>query len=88
MAAFFKFILIIFIAIVIAIAVVVIRVYKRIHQAAQQIREQMGGEASQNQKRQHPYSGDDEIIDNRDPEKANQKIYSDNEGEYVDYEEK
>lgn len=88
MAAFFQFLLLMFVAAFVIIGLFIYRVYKQIHDAARQFKSQMDGTAQQQQCRQNRTYGDQEtVVDNRDPEVANQKIFTEDEGEYVDFKE-
>lgn len=77
-----------FVAAFVIIGLFIYRVYKQIHDAARQFKSQMDGTAQQQQGRQNRTYGDQEtVVDNRDPEVANQKIFTEDEGEYVDFKE-
>lgn len=88
MTAFFQFLLLMFVAAFVLIGLFIYRVYKQIHHAARQFKSQMDGTAQQQQSRRNGTYGDQEtVVDNRDPEVANQKIFTEDEGEYVDFKE-
>lgn len=91
MAAFLQFLLIIVLAIAFAVGIFFYRIYRQIHNAARQFKQQMGGAQQQSdrqsQQGQAHYGDDEVVIDQRDPDEANRKIFSEKEGEYVDYKE-
>lgn len=68
------------------------RVWRRVHKAVNEFNQQFGGDKTsgqtQSQTRYSDTDTGDTIIDTRNPEKVKQKIFSENEGEYVDYVEK
>ncbi|ETD16014.1 MULTISPECIES: DUF4834 family protein [Prevotellaceae] len=87
MATFLNFILLVFIAIVLIIALFAYRLYSQIHQAADNFRRQMN-KHHHHSSHTHSEAGDEEtIIDRRTLQEANKKIFSKDEGEYVDYQE-
>ncbi|SFG38632.1 DUF4834 family protein [Prevotella sp. KH2C16] len=59
--------------------------YKRIHQTTKTFRDQM--EQQQRRQQGHTYGNQEGVVDQREPQKANQKIIPKDEGEYVDFEE-
>lgn len=89
-----QFILIVFFVAFIAVGVAIWRAWRRIKHATEQFQQQMGG-GQQNKRKDSTYNNQsarttktdsgDTIIDTRSPEKANQKIFPKDEGEYVDY---
>lgn len=87
-----KFIFLILIAGLVAAVAVVWKFYRRIHAATERLRQQMGGtqDNATRQAGQRTTTTDsgDTIIDTRSQEQANKKIFSKDEGEYVDYTEK
>lgn len=99
MFAFLQFLFLVFVFTFVLILVIGFVAWRKLHGMAQHLRNQMGGFASsqedshsqhttshhqQNQK----YSDCDEVIvDERSPEEANRKIFSKDEGEYVDFKE-
>lgn len=100
MFAFLHFLFgLILLAVVIVLAVAFI-IYRRLHGIARNFQQQMGGFGS---REQAGYSGgntsrhtsrtqangcNEVITDERSPEEANRKIFSKDEGEYVDFKEK
>lgn len=87
MAIFFNFILLFFIAIVLIIALFVYRLYSHIHRTVDNFRHQMGG---QQPHPSHAYNGkndEETVVDQRTPQEANKKIFTKDEGEYVDFQE-
>lgn len=101
--AFLQFIFFIFLVGIFFIAVFIYNVYINIHRTIKNVKDQMGGSGSYGQSsRQSSYSrrGSEEntsranhradgdvIYDQRSRKEANQKIFSKDEGEYVDFEE-
>ena len=94
-AALLNFLFIILLGIFIVVGVVAYKIYRTFHSVKKQFkgfrchgngqdRQQYG----QGRQQYRQTSGDDEIIlDRRTPDEMNRKIFSKNEGEYVDYEE-
>ena len=90
MAAFFQFLLIIFLAIIFIVGTFIYRVYRQIHDTAHQFKKHMenGRQDNRQSNQSESHYGDDEVvIDRRDPDEANRKIFSKKEGEYVYYKE-
>lgn len=89
-AALLNFLFIILLGIFIVVGVVAYKIYRTFHSVKKQFkgfRGQDNGNGQDRQQYRHT-SGDDEIIiDRRTPDEMNRKIFSKNEGEYVDYEE-
>lgn len=87
-----EFLLIVFLVAFAIVAFAVWRAWRRVHNAVNHFNEQFGGSAQQQQSatQQRTTTTDtgETIIDTRSEEQANQKIFSKDEGEYVDYEEK
>lgn len=89
-AALLNFLFIILLGIFIVVGVVAYKIYRTFHSVKKQFKGFRGQDNGNGQDRQQyrQTSGDDEIIiDRRTPDKMNRKIFSKNEGEYVDYEE-
>ena len=85
-AALLNFLFIILLGIFIIVGVVAYKIYRTFHSVKKQFKGFRGQDNGNGQDRQT--SGDDEIIiDRRTPDEMNRKIFSKNEGEYVDYEE-
>lgn len=85
-----KFILTILIVVILFAAVSAWRMWRRIHKAVNDFNRQMGEAADSKKQSASPHSytdNGDSIIDTRGAEQANQKIFSKDEGEYVDYKE-
>lgn len=89
-AALLNFLFIILLGIFIVVGVVAYKIYSTFHSVKKQFKGFRGQDNGNGQDRQQyrQTSGDDEIIiDRRTPDEMNRKIFSKNEGEYVDYEE-
>lgn len=89
-AALLNFLFIILLGIFIVVGVVAYKIYRTFHSVKKQFKGFRGQDNGNRQDRQQyrQTSGDDEIIiDRRTPDEMNRKIFSKNEGEYVDYEE-
>lgn len=89
-AALLNFLFIILLGIFIVVGVVAYKIYRTFHCVKKQFKGFRGQDNGNGQDRQQyrQTSGDDEIIiDRRTPDEMNRKIFSKNEGEYVDYEE-
>lgn len=96
-AALLNFLFIILLGIFIVVGVVAYKIYRTFHSVKKQFKGFRGQDNGNGQDRQQyrqgrqqyrQTSGDDEIIiDRRTPDEINRKIFSKNEGEYVDYEE-
>lgn len=89
-AALLNFLFIILLGIFIVVGVVAYKIYRTFHSVKKQFKGFRGQYNGNGQDRQQyrQTSGDDEIIiDRRTPDEMNRKIFSKNEGEYVDYEE-
>lgn len=83
-AALLNFLFIILLGIFIVVGVVAYKIYRTFHS----VKKQFKGFRGQDRQQYRQTSGDDEIIiDRRTPDEMNRKIFSKNEGEYVDYEE-
>lgn len=96
MVAILQFLLFIVIIGVIIIGVVVYTVYHSLHRTAQKLKEQMGmggqqqkngGRPDSSFNRQTTTETGETIIDTRDAETINQKIFQKGEGEYVEFRE-
>ena len=89
-AALLNFLFIILLGIFIVVGVVAYKIYRTFHSVKKQFKGFRGQDNGNGQDRQQyrQTSGEDEIIiDWRTPDEMNRKIFSKNEGEYVDYEE-
>ena len=89
-AALLNFLFIILLGIFIVVGVVAYKIYRTFHSVKKQFKGFRGQDNGNGQDRQQyrQTSGEDEIIiDRRTPDEMNRKIFSKNEGEYVDYEE-
>lgn len=89
-AAILNFLFIILLGTFIIVGVVAYKIYRTFHSVKKQFKGFRGQGDGNGQGRQQygQTSGDDEIIiDRRSPDEMNRKIFSKNEGEYVDYEE-
>lgn len=83
-AGFLKIILFLVLTIVIVTAVGIFKLVQHMRNISQKF----GGQQTyDNTKRSHQTSGESEVIDTRSTEKANRKIFSKDEGEFVDYKE-
>ena len=87
MATFLNFILLIFIAIVLIITLFAYRLYNQIHRAADNFRRQMNKQQHRSSHTHGEARDEETIIDRRTQQEANKKIFSKDEGEYVDYQE-
>lgn len=89
-AALLNFLFIILLGIFIVVGVVAYKIYRTFHSVKKQFKGFRGQDNGNGQDRQQyrQTSDDNEIIiDRRTPDEMNRKIFSKNEGEYVDYEE-
>lgn len=89
-AALLNFLFIILLGIFIVVGVVAYKIYRTFHSVKKQFKGFRGKDNGNGQGRQQyrQTSDDNEIIiDRRTPDEMNRKIFSKNEGEYVDYEE-
>lgn len=90
MGTFLHFILFIFIIALFFIGSFIYRIYKQINK----VKKQFGNFTGQNNGANHAagqdsrtYGDEEIIIDKRNPDKSSQKIFTEDDGEYVDYEE-
>lgn len=81
--------LVIFLAGILFVVMLAYRIYRSIKDTARQFRNfgNAGGNAASGGTGNRRYDAEETIIDRRDGEKAKRRIFSDNEGEYVDFEE-
>lgn len=90
MGALLHLLLIIFLAGIFFVGIVAYRIYRSIHDAAQQFRN-FGSNGQDSRRKTYndsrTGSSDETIIDRRDSSKTKRRIFQDNEGEYVDFEE-
>lgn len=88
---FFLFMLLLTIGLVVALlfAVGIRKAIKRFRNSAGQTGSSSGYNTNRNQRqwgqKSQNYDGDETIIDQRSPEEANRKIFSESDGEYVDF---
>lgn len=93
MISFLQFLLFLFIIFVVIIGTFVFKIYRQIHHQANQFRQQMKDTFQQQSASQGTGSSSDKdsnqevIIDKRNPKESNKKIFSEKEGEYVDFKE-
>ena len=80
----FKFILLLFIALFLFILVFAFRILNFFRNGINQYNKQNGNNAGR-QGRNNSYDDDEKVIDTRNPEDAKKKIFTKDEGEYVDY---
>lgn len=89
MAFLINFVFFIFFGLFVAVCIIGLFLYRSVRDAAERLR---GGNrrASNGSRSRGSYrdaSGDEVIIDRRTPDEVNRKIFSEGEGEYVDFEE-
>lgn len=89
MGALLNLLFLIFLAGIFFVGIVAYRIYRSVKDAAQQFRNfgNTSGNTASGTAGGRRYGGDDTIIDRRDSDRAKRRIFSDNEGEYVDFEE-
>ncbi len=92
MAVLLHLFLIIIFCIFIAVCVVAFRVYRTFRSVSDKFRKFTGKDngyagGGTSYSRRYRESDREEIIDSRTPDQANRKIFSESEGEYVDFEE-
>ena len=80
----FKFILLLFIALFFFVVFFAFRILKIFRNGMNQFNNQSGTPQGRQRKR-NSYGDDEKVIDTRNPEDANKKIFTKDEGEYVDY---
>lgn len=96
--SFFTFLIVIVLTVICTTVILVARIFYRLHRHAKQFFRQAGdamnGQRNTSQRtQQHNSRGSsgmpdgETIIDQRDPETANRKIFERGEGEYVDFKE-
>lgn len=83
----FIFGLLILLVFVLMGATVVMRIVNSVRKAFRQQDSQQDAGGYARQHRYETYGDEEKVIDKRSPQEANRKIFADNEGEYVDYEE-
>lgn len=84
-----EFLLVVFLVTIAIVGFAVWRAWRRVHKAVNQFNSQFGTGTQQEAPRQQRTTTTDSgetIIDTRSQEEVNQKIFSKDEGEYVDYE--
>ena len=85
---FFKILLIILLIILLTVGFSTAKIIGLFREGARQFKEQMNGQGHQQQQRQQrPRNNEQVIVDQRDEEDINKKIFNKDEGEYVDFEE-
>lgn len=82
-----KLLLIIFLVTIVFIGSVVIKLLNLINQGSRMFRGQVNGRNHQKQQQQRRKSSNPTIVDCRNDQQINQKIFDKDEGEYVDFEE-
>ena len=88
MAAFLHFILVMILTAGFIVGIAVYIIYTRVSKAARHFRDQMDGTANNGHRSKQTRTAHGEIIiDNRTPSEAGRKIFSKDEGEYIDFEE-
>lgn len=89
MGALLNFLFLIFLAGIFFVVMVVYRIYRSINEVRRQFRNfgQGGSNDAGGRYTDRRQDTEETIIDHRDEDKANRRIFSDNEGEYVDFEE-
>ncbi len=90
-AAILNFLFIILLGIFVIVGVVAYKIYRTFHSVKKQFKG-FGDQGNSNGRRRqqqygHTATDDEIIIDRRTPDEMNRKIFSKNEGEYVDFEE-
>lgn len=80
----FKFISLLFIALFLFILIFAFRILTFFRKGMNQFNNQNGNKEGQHRKNSS-YSDDEKVIDTRNPEDAKKKIFTKDEGEYVDY---
>lgn len=80
----FKFILLLFIALFLFILIFAFRILNYFRNGMNQFNKQNGNNEGRHG-RNSSYGDDEKVIDTRNPEDANKKIFTKDEGEYVDY---
>lgn len=83
----FKIILILFLLGLLFIGLSAIRVIAFFRKGMQQFKQQTQQQHTQQRQQQHRYSNGQVVVDHRNAEEANKKIFKKNEGEYVDFQE-
>lgn len=79
-----KFVLLLFIALFIFVLMFAFRILKFFRNGVNQFNNQNGTHQGQQRKR-NSHSDNEKVIDTRNPEDAKKKIFTKDEGEYVDY---
>lgn len=87
--AFFKFILIVFFCIFIIAGLTAVRLLRSFRNFSDRFKAYQGRPGDSNRRNHSYHTGteEDTVIDRRSPEEMKKKIFSKNEGEYVDFEE-
>lgn len=92
MLSLLKAFFLVLLAAIVAGVIILLQLFRSVRRSAKQFRDQMdamnGGQQTTGQgSQQTTQPNGDIIIDTRDPEKASQKIFDKDEGEYVDFKE-
>ena len=64
-----------------------LRLFQRIRNTAEDFRRQMNGENREQNNYQQSSNKKETVVDHRNPDEVNKKIFSKEDGEYVDYQE-
>lgn len=88
-AAFVQFVLLALFVLIIIGALAIFSLFRSFHDMAERAKDFFhgNGQAYNGGNKRSGTSGDEVVIDKRTPDKAKRKIFADNEGEYVDFEE-
>ncbi|MDY4731835.1 MAG: DUF4834 family protein [Prevotella sp.] len=87
MIILFKFLLLIFIAVLITGALIAFRIYRSFRNITDRFKGGNGSQTARPGYDQRNSNTKEHVVDHRNPHTAKQKIFKDEEGEYVDYEE-
>jgi hypothetical protein len=92
MASLLYFLLFIFLFGLIVAAAIGLRLYRTVHNVMKNVKNQSNDFGTDSSSRRRTYNTTttetgETIIDQRDPEKIRQKIFKDDEGEYIDFKE-
>ena len=87
MIILFKFLLLIFIAVLITGILIAFRIYRSARNITHRFKGGNGSQSARQGYDQRNSNTKEHVVDHRNPHTAKQKIFKDEEGEYVDYEE-
>ena len=87
MIILFKFLLLIFIAVLITGILIAFRIYRSVRNITERCKGGNGSQTGRQGYDQRNSNTKEHVVDHRNPHTAKQKIFKDEEGEYVDYEE-